>query len=134
MAANHTVYLNLHKEQGRPAVADLPAEFFRLSAIISAGGLVVSEPCPGRHGAQEHRRLRASIYDKAGGWAAPRELLAEAERLARGAPSPQGVPEPLRPSRFCGGRTRGTSGRAGICDGDVDGRPMDAIGCQSSLG
>ena len=86
MAANHTVYLNLHKEHckgGRPS-RDLPAEFFRLSAIISAGGLVVSEPS---HAIDEAALkdvvlFEPSIYDKAGGWSASTTaLLADGARL-----------------------------------------------------
>ena len=86
MAANHTVYLNLHKEhckRGRPS-RDLPAEYFRLSAIVSAGGLVVSEPS---HPVDESALkdiviFESDIYNKAGGWsAATTELLADAARL-----------------------------------------------------
>ena len=86
MAANHTVYLNLHKEhckRGRPS-RDLPAEYFRLSAIVSAGGLVVSEPS---HPVDEAALkdiviFETDIYNKAGGWsAATTELLADAARL-----------------------------------------------------
>ena len=86
MAANHTVYLNLHKEhcKGNRPSRDLPAEFFRLSAIISAGGLVVSEPSnPVDEAALKGIVVfEPSIYDKAGGWSASTTaLLADGARL-----------------------------------------------------
>ena len=86
MAANHTVYLNLHKEhcKGNRPSRDLPAEYFRLSAIISAGGLVVSEPsAPVDESAlKDIVVFEPSIYDKAGGWSASTTaLLADGARL-----------------------------------------------------
>lgn len=89
MAANHTAYLNLHKMHcprfgGGLASHSLPAEYFRLSTILSAGGLVVSEPC---HPIDE-KALRdivlfePGIYHKERGWsAATTALLTDGERL-----------------------------------------------------
>jgi hypothetical protein len=89
MAAKHTAYLNLHKMHcprfgGGLASHSLPAEYFRLSAILSVGGLVVSEPC---HPTDE-KALRdivlfePGIYHKERGWsAATTALLADGERL-----------------------------------------------------
>ena len=108
MAGSHGVF-ELHKEHckgGRRATS--PAEFFRLSAIISAGGLVVSEPSDTVDEATKDIVVfEPWIYNKAGGWSA-------AKRPADGARL-RVASSTLRPRVSCGGRTRGTSGRAGIC-------------------
>ena len=67
-----------------PSAPAEPAEYFRLSAIISAGGLVVSEPSnPIDEAAlKDIVVFESDIYNKAGGWsAATTELLADAARL-----------------------------------------------------
>mmetsp|Transcript_5160 Transcript_5160/g.15188 ORF Transcript_5160/g.15188 Transcript_5160/m.15188 type:complete len:378 (-) Transcript_5160:178-1311(-) len=93
MSANHTVYLSLHKESCpsrhrdtvRPS-REQPMEYFRLSSIISAGGVVVSEPS---HPADEAALEGMVLFEPemrtnaSGSWtAATRTLLHDGPALA----------------------------------------------------